>query len=43
MEFLVPQNLDIEDTIVGPITFKQALYLLGMAWWNDSQFIFDTL
>ena len=29
MEFLVPQNLDVEDTLIGPITFKQSLYIVG--------------
>ena len=28
-QFKVPQNLDIEDKIIGPFTLKQFLYLLG--------------
>lgn len=29
MQFKVPQFLDIEDTIFGPFTFKQFVYLAG--------------
>ncbi|MDQ5922852.1 MAG: hypothetical protein QG644_560 [Patescibacteria group bacterium] len=29
MQFRVPQFLDIEDTIFGPFTFKQFVYLVG--------------
>lgn len=29
MQFKVPQFLDIEDTIFGPFTFKQFVYLVG--------------
>jgi hypothetical protein len=29
MQFKVPQFLDIEDTIFGPFTFKQFIYLVG--------------
>ena len=29
MQFRVPQFLDIEDTIFGPFTFKQFIYLVG--------------
>ena len=29
MQFKVPQFLDIEDTIFGPFTFKQFIYLAG--------------
>ncbi|MBD3238311.1 MAG: hypothetical protein GF332_01565 [Candidatus Moranbacteria bacterium] len=29
MRFKVPQNVDIEDTIVGPLTWKQFLWILG--------------
>lgn len=28
MQFRVPQNIDLEDKIVGPLTMKQFLYLL---------------
>lgn len=43
MQFQVPQNIDLEDKIVGPLTLKQFLYLLvgGMldyAWYT----FFDT-
>lgn len=31
MRFSVPQFIDIEDKIVGPITLKQFLFLLGVA------------
>jgi hypothetical protein len=31
MQFQVPQFIDIEDKIVGPLTFKQFLYLAGNA------------
>lgn len=29
MQFQVPQFLDVEDKIFGPLTFKQAVYLFG--------------
>lgn len=29
MQFQVPQNIDLEDKIVGPLTLTQFLYLLG--------------
>lgn len=29
MQFQVPQFIDIEDKIFGPLTFKQFIYLLG--------------
>ena len=29
MRFTVPQNLDTEDTILGPLSFKQVVYLVG--------------
>jgi hypothetical protein len=29
MQFQVPQNLDLEDKIVGPMTLTQFLYVLG--------------
>ena len=29
MQFPVPQNVDIEDKLIGPLTLKQFLYLLG--------------
>lgn len=28
MQFLVPQNIDLEDKVVGPFTLKQFIYLL---------------
>ena len=31
MQFKVPQFIDIEDKIFGPLTWKQALYLAGGA------------
>jgi hypothetical protein len=31
MQFQVPQFLDVEDKIFGPLTFKQLLYLAGGA------------
>ncbi|MFH1608834.1 MAG: PrgI family protein [Patescibacteria group bacterium] len=31
MQFKVPQFLDIEDKIFGPLTFKQFVYLIGGA------------
>lgn len=31
MEYQVPQFIDIEDKIVGPLTLKQFLYLAGTA------------
>ena len=29
MQFQVPQNIDLEDKIVGPLTLTQFLYILG--------------
>lgn len=29
MQFQVPQFVDIEDKIIGPLTLKQFLYLMG--------------
>ena len=29
MQFQVPQFLDVEDKIIGPLTIKQFLYILG--------------
>lgn len=42
MQYKVPQNIDMEDKIVGPFTMKQFLYLLVCgaiiyAWWNYLQ------
>lgn len=39
MQYKVPQNIDLEDKIVGPFTMKQFLYLLVggsicYGWWN---------
>lgn len=31
MQFQVPQFIEVEDTIFGPLTFKQFLYLAGGA------------
>lgn len=31
MQFQVPQFIEVEDTIFGPLTFKQFLYLIGGA------------
>ena len=31
MQFQVPQFIEVEDTIVGPFTFKQLIFLLGGA------------
>src|SRR3989344_6045666 len=31
MEFSVPQFIEVEDKIIGPLTLKQFLYLLGGA------------
>ena len=31
MQFQVPQFIEMEDTIFGPLTFKQFLYLIGGA------------
>ncbi len=31
MQFHIPQNIDIEDKIVGPLTLRQAIYLAGGA------------
>lgn len=28
MQFIIPQFIDIEDTIIGPITLKQFLFLV---------------
>ncbi|OHB25586.1 MAG: hypothetical protein A2542_00800 [Parcubacteria group bacterium RIFOXYD2_FULL_52_8] len=29
MQFQVPQFIEVEDTIIGPFTFKQLIFLLG--------------
>jgi hypothetical protein len=29
MRFVVPQFIDVEDKVVGPLTFKQAAYVVG--------------
>lgn len=29
MQFVIPQFLDVEDKIIGPLTFKQFIYLAG--------------
>ena len=39
MQYKVPQNIDLEDKIVGPFTMKQFVYLLVAGaiiygWWN---------
>jgi hypothetical protein len=39
MQYKVPQNIDLEDKIVGPFTMKQFIYLLVggtiiYGWWN---------
>jgi PrgI family protein len=31
MKFRVPQFIDVEDKLFGPLTFRQFLYLLGAA------------
>jgi len=31
MRFIIPQFIDVEDKIIGPITLKQFLFLLGVA------------
>jgi len=31
MQFIVPQFIDIEDKVIGPLTFKQFMYLAGGA------------
>lgn len=31
MQFVVPQFIDIEDKVIGPLTFKQFMYLAGGA------------
>jgi hypothetical protein len=41
MQYKVPQNIDIEDKIVGPFTMKQFLYMMVggfilYGWWNFS-------
>lgn len=41
MQYKVPQNIDLEDKIVGPFTMRQFLYLLAggaviYVWWNYS-------
>ncbi len=41
MQYKVPQNIDLEDKIVGPFTMRQFLYLLVggfilYGWWNYS-------
>jgi hypothetical protein len=33
MRFLVPQFIEVEDKIFGPLTFKQFAYLLGGVGW----------
>lgn len=30
MQFSVPQFIDVEDTIIGPITLKQFMFLIGV-------------
>ena len=42
MQYKVPQNIDMEDKIVGPFTMKQFIYLLVCGaiiygWWNYLQ------
>jgi len=42
MQYKVPQNIDMEDKIVGPFTMKQFVYLLVCGaiiygWWNYLQ------
>jgi hypothetical protein len=42
MQYKVPQNIDMEDKIVGPFTMKQFIYLLICGaviygWWNYLQ------
>jgi hypothetical protein len=29
MRFVVPQFIDVDDKVVGPLTFKQAVYVVG--------------
>ena len=46
MQYKVPQNIDLEDRIVGPFTMKQFIYLLVSGgiiygWWNYLQQGFD--
>lgn len=46
MQYKVPQNIDMEDKIVGPFTMKQFVYLLitgGLiyAWWSYLQNNFE--
>ena len=41
MQYKVPQNIDLEDKIVGPFTMKQFVYILVSGfivygWWNFS-------
>lgn len=41
MQYKIPQNIDMEDKIVGPFTMKQFIYLLVSgfivySWWNFS-------
>jgi len=31
MQFVIPQFIDVEDKILGPLTLKQFLFLLGVA------------
>ncbi len=31
MQFQVPQFIEVEDKIIGPLTFKQFIYILGAA------------
>ncbi len=47
MQFQVPQNIDIEDKIVGPLTLLQFLYLIGggiicylLFMWSGGNYIF---
>lgn len=43
MQFLVPQNIDLEDKVIGPLTLRQFIYLLigGMIDYGLFQ-VFDT-
>jgi hypothetical protein len=40
MQFKVPQFIDIEDKVFGPLTFKQFAYLAGGAGFGDLAFHF---
>lgn len=47
MQFQVPQNIDLEDKLVGPLTLIQFLYLLGggligyaLLGWLGTHFVF---